>query len=114
MSRSRTDFDRSVILSGCRTPFGKLGGGLVSLAATDLGGIVIKEAIARAGIAGDDVEHLLMGMVVQAGAGQIPSRHAGFKAGLKPTVTSDTINRVCGSGMRAVTLADVLVRCGEY
>ena len=105
---------RAVILSGCRTPFGKLGGGLSALAATDLGGVVIGEAIRRAGIAPGDVEHLLMGQVIQAGAGQIPSRQAGFKAGLAPTVTSDTINRVCGSGMRAVTLADVLAGAGEY
>ncbi len=118
MSGSRKGSDnghgRAVILSGCRTPFGKLGGGLSALAATDLGGVVIGEAIRRAGIAPGDVEHLLMGQVIQAGAGQIPSRQAGFKAGLAPTVTSDTINRVCGSGMRAVTLADVLARAGEY
>ena len=106
--------ERSVILAACRTPFGKFGGGLASLAATELGGLVVREAIARAGIAPDEVEHLLLGQVVQAGAGQIPSRQAGFKAGLGPTVTSDTLNRVCGSGMRAVTLADVLVRAGEY
>jgi acetyl-CoA C-acetyltransferase len=106
--------ERSVILSACRTPFGKLGGALAPLAATELGGIVIKEAIRRAGIAPDDVEHLLMGQVLQAGAGQIPSRQAGFNAGLRATVTSDTLNRVCGSGLRAVTLADVLVRAGEY
>ncbi|HEX5506693.1 MAG TPA: acetyl-CoA C-acetyltransferase [Thermomicrobiales bacterium] len=109
-----TSAARGVILGGCRTPYGKLGGGLASLAATDLGGIAIKEAIRRAGVAPTDVQHLLMGMVVQAGTGQIPSRQAGFKAGLGPTVTSDTLNRVCGSGMRAVTLADVLVRGGEY
>lgn len=114
MATTARSENRSVILGGCRTPYGKLGGALAALAASDLGGIVIREAIARAGISGDDVEHLLMGMVVQAGAGQIPSRQAGFKAGLKPTVTSDTLNRVCGSGMRAVTLADVLLRCGEY
>jgi len=106
--------ERSVILSACRTPFGKLGGALAPLAATELGGIVIKEAIRRAGIASDDVEHLLMGQVLQAGAGQIPSRQAGFNAGLRATVTSDTLNRVCGSGLRAVTLADVLTRAGEY
>ena len=111
---SQHDRDHAVILSACRTPFGKLGGALAPLAATDLGGIVIREAIARAGIAPEEVEHLLIGQVIQAGAGQIPSRQAGFKAGLAATVTSDTLNRVCGSGMRAVTLADVLVRAGEY
>jgi acetyl-CoA C-acetyltransferase len=106
--------ERSVILGACRTPFGKLGGGLASLGASDLGGIVVAEAIRRAGIEPGEVEHILMGQVVQAGAGQIPSRQAGFKAGLAPTVTSDTLNRVCGSGMRAVTMADVLTRAGEY
>ena len=106
--------ERGVILSGVRTPFGKLGGGLASFSGPELGAIVIKEAIARAGVAPDDIDHLLLGQVVQAGAGQIPSRQAGFGAGLRPTVTSDTLNRVCGSGMRAVTLADVLVRAGEY
>src|SRR3954447_16459113 len=106
--------EHAVILGACRTPFGKLGGGLAPLAATDLGGIVVREAIARAGLAPAEVEHILLGQVLQAGAGQIPSRQAGFKAGLAPTVTSDTLNRVCGSGMRAVTLADVLVRAGEY
>ncbi|MGN6562135.1 MAG: acetyl-CoA C-acetyltransferase [Thermomicrobiales bacterium] len=106
--------ERSVILGACRTPFGKLGGALAPLTATDLGGIVIKEAIRRAGIAPGDVEHLLIGQVLQAGAGQIPSRQAGFNAGLRATVTSDTLNRVCGSGLRAVTLADVLARAGEY
>ncbi len=109
-----TQRERSVILGACRTPFGKFGGGLSGVTATDLGGIVVAEAIRRAGIASHDVEHLLLGQVVQAGAGQIPSRQAGFRAGLPPTVTSDTLNRVCGSGMRAVTLADVLVRAGEY
>jgi acetyl-CoA C-acetyltransferase len=103
-----------VILGACRTPFGKFGGGLSGVAATDLGGLVVAEAIRRAGIAPEEVEHLLLGQVVQAGAGQIPSRQAGFRAGLPATVTSDTLNRVCGSGMRAVTLADVLVRAGEY
>ena len=106
--------ERSVILAACRTPFGKFGGGLAPLAATELGGVVVRAGIARAGIAPDEVEHLLLGQVVQAGAGQIPSRQAGFNAGLGPGVTSDTLNRVCGSGMRAVTLADVLVRAGEY
>jgi len=106
--------ERSVILGACRTPFGKFAGGLSGVAATELGGIVVAEAIRRAGIAPQEVEHLLLGQVVQAGAGQIPSRQAGFRARLPATVTSDTLNRVCGSGMRAVTLADVLVRAGEY
>lgn len=104
----------AVILGGCRTPFGKLGGALSALSATDLGGMVVREAIARASIGAESVEHLILGQVLQAGAGQIPSRQAGFKAGLAATVTSDTINRVCGSGMRAVALAGGLIRAGEY
>lgn len=104
----------SVILSACRTPFGKLGGALISFSAVDLGALVIREAITRAGISGADVQHVIMGMVVQAGAGQIPSRQATYKAGLSREVTSDTINRVCASGMRAITVADALIRAGEY
>ncbi len=114
MAQASGQPERSVILAACRTPFGKFGGGLAPLSATALGGRVVREAVARAGLAPGEVEHLLLGQVVQAGAGQIPSRQAGFAAGLGPTVTSDTLNRVCGSGMRAVTLADVLVRAGEY
>ena len=104
----------SVLLSACRTPFGKLGGALASLSAVDLGAHVIRAAIERAGISGADVQHVIMGMVVQAGAGQIPSRQATFKAGFSREVTSDTINRVCASGMRAITMADALIRAGEY
>ena len=105
--------NRSVILGGVRTPFGKLGGALASQTAVELGGIVIKDAIARAGIGPEDVQHVIMGQVLQGGAGQIPSRQAAFLAGLDKTVTSETVNRVCGSGMRAVTLADLLIRSGE-
>lgn len=104
----------SVLLSYCRTPFGKLGGGLVCFSAVDLGALVIREAITRAAISGADIQHVIMGMVVQAGAGQIPSRQATFKAGLSREVTSDTINRVCASGMRAITMADALIRAGDY
>ncbi len=104
----------SVILSYCRTPFGKLGGGLAAVSAVELGGIAIKEAMARARVQPTDVQHAIIGMVIQAGAGQIPSRQATFRAGLGKEVTSDTINRVCGSGMRAITLADALIRAGEY
>jgi acetyl-CoA C-acetyltransferase len=104
----------SVLLSYCRTPFGKLGGALAGISAVDLGATVIREAIVRANIAPGEVQHVIMGMVVQAGAGQIPSRQATFKAGLSREVTSDTINRVCASGMRAITLADALIRAGEY
>jgi acetyl-CoA C-acetyltransferase len=103
----------SVILGGARTPFAKLNGGLASKSAVQLGGIAIKEAIARAGIGLEDAQHVLMGQVLQGGAGQVPSRQAAFLAGLDKTVTSETVNRVCGSGMRAITLADTLIRVGE-
>ena len=105
---------RSVILGGARTPFGRLGGALAEKSAVELGAIAATEAIARAGVDAADIEHIIMGQVLQAGAGQIPSRQVGFLTGLDKTVTSDTINRVCGSGMRAVTLADILIRAGEY
>jgi acetyl-CoA C-acetyltransferase len=104
---------KSVILAGARTPFGKLNGSLASKSAVELGGIAIKAAIERSGISPEDVEHVIMGQVLQGGAGQIPSRQAAFKAGLCKTVTSETINRVCGSGMRAITLADTLIRCED-
>jgi acetyl-CoA C-acetyltransferase len=105
---------RSVILGGARTPFGRLNGALAPMTAVELGAIAIKAAMQRSGIEPDDVEHVVMGQVLQGGAGQIPSRQAAFKAGLAKTVTSETINRVCGSGMRAITLADTLIRCEDY
>jgi acetyl-CoA C-acetyltransferase len=105
---------RSVILSGARTPFGRLGGSLADKSAVELGAIAARAAIERSGVDPATIEHIIMGEVLQAGVGQIPSRQVGFLAGLDRTVTSDTINRVCGSGMRAVTLADILIRAGEY
>jgi acetyl-CoA C-acetyltransferase len=105
---------KSVILAGARTPFGRLGGSLAAKTAVELGGHAIEGAITRAGIEKSDVEHVIMGQVLQGGAGQIPSRQAAFKAGLDKTVTSETINRVCGSGMRAINLADLQIRCGEH
>ncbi len=104
----------SVILEGARTPFGRLGGGLASLSAVQLGTIAAKEAMARSETGADDIDHIIFGQVLQAGSGQIPSRQVGFNIGLPSTVTSDTINRVCGSGMRAITLADILIKSGEY
>lgn len=105
---------RSVILAGARTPFGKLNGSLASKTAVELGGVAIKAALERSGISPEDVDHVIMGQVLQGGVGQIPSRQAAFKAGLCKTVTSETINRVCGSGMRAITLADTLIRCEDH
>ncbi len=105
---------KSVILSGVRTPFGKLNGALAAKSGVELGGVAIAAAIERAGIERADVQHVVMGQVLQGGAGQIPSRQAAFLAGLDKTVTSETVNRVCGSGARAITLADTLIRCGEH
>lgn len=106
--------DNPVILSGVRTPFGKFGGALASLSAVELGAIAIREAMQRADIDKGDVTHNIMGTVVQAGQGMVPSRQAAFKAGLSREVTSDTINRVCGSGMRAIELASDLIRLGHH
>jgi len=103
-----------VILSGVRTPFGKFGGSLISLSAIELGAIAMREAMQRADIDRGDVTHNIMGCVVQAGLGQVPSRQAAFKAGLGREVTSDTINRVCASGMRAVTLSSDIIRLGHH
>lgn len=104
---------KTVIVSAARTPFGKFGGALKDLQAVDLGAAVIKEAVERAGIEPDQVEEVIMGMVVQAGAGQIPSRQAARKAGLPWEVQTETINKVCASGLRAVTLADQIIRAGD-
>ncbi|MGO0063724.1 acetyl-CoA C-acetyltransferase [Brevibacillus fluminis] len=104
---------KTVIVGAARTPIGKLGGSLKDIPAVDLGAIAIKEALNRAGVAGDQVEEVIMGMVVQAGAGQIPSRQAARKAGLAWDVASETINKVCASGMRAVTMADQIIRAGD-
>lgn len=104
---------KTVIVSTARTPFGKFGGGLAPLAATDLGAVVIKEALNRAGVAPESVEEVIMGMVLQAGAGQVPSRQAAVKAGLGWEVPTQTINKVCASGMRAVTLGDQIIRAGD-
>lgn len=104
---------KTVILEGARTPFGKFGGALSTLTASDLGGIAIKEALKRADVKADQVDEVIMGTVLQAGQGQIPSRQAATKAGIPWSVKTETINKVCASGMRSVTLADQLIRLGE-
>ena len=104
----------SVILSGARTPFGKLGGALAGISAVELGAIAARGAIARSGVAAGDLTHVVYGQVVQGGVGQNPARQVGFAAGLDKTVTAETVNRVCGSGMRAITLADSMIRLGEH
>lgn len=103
-----------VILGTARTPFGKFGGALASLSAIELGATAMREAMQRADISKGDVTHTIMGCVVQAGLGMVPSRQAAFKAGLGREVTSDTINRVCASGMRAVTLSSDIIRLGHH
>ncbi|KRE83069.1 acetyl-CoA acetyltransferase [Paenibacillus sp. Soil766] len=103
----------SVIVGGARTPFGKFGGALKDVPAAQLGGIVIKEAIRRATLDPSLIEEVLMGMVLQGGAGQIPSRQAARMAGLAWNVTSETINKVCASGLRSVTMADQIIRSGD-
>src|SRR6188768_2018908 len=103
----------SVILGTARTPFGKMGGGLSSLDATDLGGTVIEAALDRSGVAPEQVEQVVFGQVLQAGQGQIPSRQAQIKGGIPKEVPSETINKVCASGMRSVGLADQAIRAGD-
>ena len=100
-------------MEGARTPFGKFGGALSSFSASDLGGIAIKAALEKAGITPEQVDEVIMGTVLQAGQGQIPSRQAATKAGIPWSVKTETINKVCASGMRSVTLADQLIRLGE-
>ncbi|MEZ7172534.1 acetyl-CoA C-acetyltransferase [Sporosarcina sp. OR05] len=105
--------NRTVIVDGARTPFGKLGGVLSTKSASDLGGIAIKEALQRAGVDANEVDEVIVGTVLQAGQGQIPSRQAATKAGLPWSVKTETVNKVCASGMRSVTLADQLIRLGD-
>jgi acetyl-CoA C-acetyltransferase len=103
----------TVILGTARTPIGKMGGGLATLDATELGGLAIKAALERADVAAQDVQHVIMGQVLQAGQGQIPSRQAQIKAGIPKEVSSETINKVCASGMRAVGILDAQIRAGD-
>ncbi|HEX6586083.1 MAG TPA: acetyl-CoA C-acetyltransferase [Solirubrobacterales bacterium] len=104
---------KTVILSTARTPFGKMGGGLSSLDATDLGGTAIAEALSRAEVKPDEVEGVVYGQVLQAGQGQIPSRQAQIKAGIPREVPSETVNKVCASGMRSIGIADQAIRAGD-
>ena len=104
----------TVIVAGTRTPIGKLQGSLSGLSAVDLGGIAIKGALDRAGVAPDQVDYVIMGHVLQAGTGQIPARQAAVKAGIPMTVPGLTINKVCLSGIDAIALASQLIRAGEF
>jgi acetyl-CoA C-acetyltransferase len=104
---------KTVILSAARTPIGKLGGGLGSVDATDLGATAISAALERAEVAPEQVQHVVMGQVIQAGQGQIPSRQAQIKAGIPKEVSSETINKVCASGIRSACLLDNAIRLGD-
>jgi acetyl-CoA C-acetyltransferase len=104
---------KTVILGSARTPVGKLGGGLSTLPATELGGIAIRAALERAAVEPEQVQHVVMGQVLQAGVGQIPSRQAQISAGIPKEVSSETINKVCASGARAAGLLDAAIRAGD-
>ncbi|AUD14629.1 MULTISPECIES: acetyl-CoA C-acetyltransferase [unclassified Planococcus (in: firmicutes)] len=104
---------KTVIIDGARTAFGKFGGALSSFTASDLGAAAIKEALQRSQVNPEDVQEVIMGNVLQAGQGQIPSRQAAKKAGIPYHVKSETINKVCASGLRSVTLADQIIRLGD-
>lgn len=105
--------EKAVIIAGARTAFGKFGGSLSSLSASDLGGVAIKGALEKANIDPSEVDEVIMGTVLQGGQGQIPSRQAANKAGLPWSVKTETINKVCASGLRSITLADQLIRLGD-
>ena len=104
---------KTVILGAARTPIGKMGGGLSTLDATELGAIAIEAALQRANVEPEQVQHIVMGQVLQAGQGQIPSRQAQIKAGIPREVSSETINKVCASGLRASVILDQAIRAGD-
>src|SRR5438128_8186751 len=103
----------SVIVDGARTPIGRFAGGFKDLPAVKLGAVAIREALRRAGVDGGQVDYVIMGQVLQAGAGQITARQAAFEAGIPKEVPAITINKVCLSGLNAIALADQLIRAGE-
>ncbi|MFC4321866.1 acetyl-CoA C-acetyltransferase [Litchfieldia salsa] len=104
---------KTVILGGARTPVGKFGGSLSALTASELGGIAIKEALVRTNVAAEAIGEVIMGHVLQGGQGQIPSRQAARHAGIPWEVKTETINKVCASGLRSITLADQIIRSGD-
>ncbi len=103
----------AVIVAGARTPIGKMSGALASLSAAELGGIAVAEALARAGVAPDEVDHVVIGQVLMAGQGQVPSRQAAVKAGIPMSVPSVNVNKVCLSGLNAIYQADLMIQAGE-
>ena len=104
---------RSVIVGAVRTPFGRLGGGLAAYPAVELGAIAIRAALERAGIEPQEPDYVIMGQVLQGGAGQAPARQAAVGAGLPLETPADTINKVCASSIRAVEIADSMIRAGD-
>src|SRR5437588_10783233 len=111
--RRTAQMPKTVILSAARTPIGKLGGGLAGVDATELGGTAIKAALERAEVGPEQVQHVVMGQVIQAGQGQIPSRQAQVKAGIPKDVSSETINKVCAWGIRADGMLAAAIRAGS-
>ena len=107
------DVTRTVIVAAVRTPFGRLGGGLKDYAATELGALAIRAALERAGVDGGEVDYVILGQVLQGGAGQAPARQAAVGAGIPVEVPADTINKVCASSIRAVEIADSMIRAGD-
>ena len=103
----------SYIVAGARTPIGKMSGALASFSAADLGGVAIKAALERAGVSGADVDHVIMGQVLMAGQGQVPSRQAAVKAGIPMNVPAVNVNKVCLSGLNAIYLADQMIQAGD-
>ncbi len=108
-----TELHETVIVEGARTPFGAFGGGISGISAPELGAIVLEETIKRSGVDKEKVENVIMGQVIQAGTGQIPSRQATLKAGFPAQVPSDTLNKVCAASLRAVNFGDLMIRAGE-
>ena len=104
---------KTVILGAARTPIGKMGGALSGVDATELGGTAITAALERAQVEPEQVQHVIMGQVIQAGQGQIPSRQAQIQAGIPKEVSSETVNKVCASGLRATVLLDQAIRAGD-
>ena len=102
-----------MLVAAARTPFGKLGGGLSTLPAPELGAVVIREVLDRAQVVGAEVDQVIMGTVITAGIGQIPARQAALKAGLPTSVPALTVNKVCASSLKAVNLAALLIRNGD-
>src|SRR3954467_12724222 len=102
-----------VIVGAARTPIGKFLGALSALSAPELGGVAIREAVKRSGVSSEDVNEVIMGHVIQGGTGQAPARQAALKAGLPPTVSAVTVNKVCGSGLKAVMLASQAIKAGD-